>query len=263
LIARFAQFEKTVVINRGGKVKNRGNLNKASGRTSIALWLIVSAVLVATLFLVNPPRAHATLTLQLIDGVTTVSVTDGGFGDFNPVVGAVTYIGSVGNFILNVSTAITYPVLGTPTLPTIDLNSINLSSSSSGGSLTVAASEMGYTGTGGNFLLAVGGTTGGTVSAQSYLGTTNTLFGTSTLLGSLGPFTGAFSGTTGGSVAATGPYSLTTVAAINHPAGIITTSLDVFMQLPEPASLLLLGSGLTIFGLVGMRRSRSKENDLL
>ena len=39
-------------------------------------------------------------------------------------------------------------------------------------------------------------------------------------------------------------------------------SANIVATIREPATLLLLGSGLTILGLVGMRRSKSKETDL-
>lgn len=242
-------------------MENIGTWKKGLRIQRVAQWVVLPAVLVAVFLAVAPPRAHATLTLQLSNGTTTVTISDGGLNDLNPLAGAVTFIGPIGNYILNVSTGVTYPVLGTPSLPTLDLNSINVTSGG-GGNLSIAASQTGYTGGAGSFLLGIGGTTTGTASAQAYLSSANNLFGTSTLLGSLGPFSGAFSGTTGGSVASTAPFSLTTIASISHP-GPGATSFNVGLQLPEPASLLLLGSGLTIFGLLGVRRARSKETDLL
>ena len=242
-------------------MENIGTWKKGLRIQRIALWVSLPAVLVAVFLAVAPPRAHATLTLQLSNGTTTVTISDGGAGDSSPLAGTVAFIGPIGNYILNFSAAVTYPVLGTPSLPTLDLNSLNVTNGG-GGNLTVAASQTGYTGVG-NFVLGIGGTTTGTVSAQAYLSNANNLFGTSTLLGSLGPFSGlAFSGTTVGLASSATPYSLTTIASISHP-GPGATSFNVGLQLPEPASLLLLGSGLTIFGLLGMRRARSKETDLL
>lgn len=214
-------------------------------------WLALLAVLVAAFLIANPPRVQA-LSLTLSDGISTVSSSGTGFVNFS---------GSVGDWLINVSTGIT----GSLGLPILDLNSINVNSSNPA-NLTLSLSQTGYTGPiDGNFLLSLGGVTGGTATFQAFLDSSNTLFGTSTPLGTFGPFGGVFSGTLSTPVVATGPYSLTLLANLSHPEPsrwpIIATSFNFEAKLPEPASLLLLGSGLTILGLLGTRRARSKEAD--
>ena len=246
----------------GGTVENHRNGEKSVAGNRLALWSVLMAAFVAAFVMVNPPRAHATLTLQLTNGANTFTCADGAACDLNATVGVVLINTSVGAWNINISTALTFPAVGTPALPTLHLTSVNVSSANAG-TLTIAASQTGYTGPlAGSFLLGAGGVTSGTVGVQAYLSNANTLFGTSTLLGSLGPFTGAFSGTLGGSATATGnPYSLTVATTVTHTAAGVS-SLDVNLVLPAPASLILLGSGLTILGLFGMRRARSKETGL-
>ena len=67
------------------------------------IWRFVpAAVLIVALG--QAGRAEAGLVLKLSDTADPVSVTiaDNGVGDANPLVGAVTYIGAVGEFGLNV-----------------------------------------------------------------------------------------------------------------------------------------------------------------
>jgi hypothetical protein len=182
----------------------------------------------------------------LSDGSSTVETSGSGF---------VYYAGNLGDWIINVTTGVT----GTLNLPVLDLNSINVSSNNSG-NLTISLSQTGYTGLiDGTFVLSLGGVSGGTTTFDAYLNSDNTLFGTSYLLGSFGPFNGAFSGTLSAPVTSTGaPYSLTLVASIFHPQPAIwpfvASSFNFEAKLPEPASIILLGSGLVILGLVGRRR---------
>src|SRR5690348_15146301 len=90
-------------------------------------------------------KANATLALQLVSGGSTVTVQDGGANDLNPLAGAITFIGNVGTYSLNVSTALSYPGPGggTQSAPLLDLSSIE--GTSSGGQITLRATQTDFT----------------------------------------------------------------------------------------------------------------------
>ena len=222
--------------------------------------LIMSSILgLAVLGLAIPQQANALGTISLSDGVNTVVVTDGGAGDTDGAVnGVVSYNGSLGGatvWTVNVTTGITYPVLGSQTVPHMDLNSVNVSSSA-GGNLTIMFSEVNYGGGGGVASAVIGGTASGLVQYSTYADASNTLFGMGinmTNSPNLGP--GGFTDTTAGGFAVGGPYSLTQVVTVSHGDGGDSSSFNAELTVPEPASLMLLGSGL--LGLAAWRRKVS------
>ena len=130
-----------------------------------------------------PPAACATPTLWLWDGINSpIIVVDGGSLDRNPEAGAVTYIGAVGtNWKINVTTGITTPAMGSPSSPSMDLNSVDQDKITGVGHLTLMFSEIGYILSGPALAtMTIGGTTPGItgvgVTYQTYFNNDNVLF---------------------------------------------------------------------------------------
>lgn len=216
--------------------------------------LLHSAVAAAVALLTMAPlAANAAATLKLEDLVTPASVTvsDGGAGDVNPLGNVVTYIGGVGNWLINVSTgqgANVFPgqVFG------VDLNSLNTSVGA--GTLKVSFTQTDLTNDSTFFQGLIGGTTHGSVSYAFYRDLGNAAFGTSELIFDGTGTVGAFSGNGGTTVAMGSPYSLTLVVEINHrSAG--STSFDFSGETPEPGTLALVSLALLGAGAVARRRS--------
>jgi hypothetical protein len=214
---------------------------------------------------IAPPQAKAILTLTLQNGSTTVSISDAcaagctGGTDLNGLANVVTFIGTVGDWLVNVSTTLS----NNNTNPLLDLNSIDSYLTASGGSspLTIEASQNGYT----NGLTAVTTHVGGTISPGSggsatytaFGGNSDTLFDYSNQLGPvLGPFTTpSFSGDGTGGTLSVNPYSLTLRAVLDYTtAGFHTTSADFAINgVPEPTSVSLM-IGLVLVAAGALRR---------
>lgn len=205
--------------------------------------------------------AQALPQLRLFDGVSTITIDDGGAGDSQASNGQVVWIGSIGNWSLNVHVGSTYPVIGSLSNPMLDL-SYNAVSGNAGGTLWISFAADGFGPSAGSTLASIGGTVanGGSVSYNTYGGTDNTNFSVVNSLTSQGAFnTPAFSdSTTGGSINNAGPYALTQVVAITHGAGTFQSTGNALLTVPESGtSILLLGAGLTGLGLLAQFRRRT------
>src|SRR5688572_13010101 len=161
--------------------------------------------------------ASATLQLRLSDGTTTITVVDQGPNDFIPIEGWVGYLGPVGTiWVYDITAGITKPFVGSPGAPELDLNSISFSSPTTV-PLTIQMTERGFTASGVG-VVSIGGTTDGSILAESYVNYKNIAFAKTTLLSSQGPFIGpTFSADAPISVTAKKPYSVTLQAILNHP----------------------------------------------
>jgi hypothetical protein len=221
----------------------------------------VLGVAALALLLAGTGRADAGFKMMLSDSLDGASVTiaDNGLGDLNPALGVITFSGTVGEFAINVTSGLSKPVLGSLSLPQMDLNSLDTKlAGSAADTLTIKLTDtdfVPFSGLG-TLTTTAGGTLAGSVTSmkvQAFLDPTNTEFGTpgpgAQLTFSTSPFAGSNSVGFGPLAA---PYSLTMVETITAGAGAGSISFDNHLfvtNAPEPASLTLLGLG--ALGLLG------------
>lgn len=190
------------------------------------------------------------------DGVTTVTVLDGGVGDSSPLAGVVTYVGSVGvNWSLVQVTGTTKPQIGSADFPDMDLNSVVASGGA--GTLTMTWADSSFGPSAGSAGATIGGATAGSVSYATYADPANALALTVPLT-SQGPFNGgAFSGAAAAALTLGFPYSLTMQAGVTHATQGIS-SFAAELRVPDSGLTIgLLGSAM--LGLEGIRRIVTKR----
>lgn len=216
-------------------------------------------LLVAVFIGLGFQSVHAIPTLQLSDGIgAPVIIADGDPLDSVGLTGVVGFNGAINSWILSVATGITMPASGTAALPYLHLDSINMSNSA--GTMTIMFSETGFgpIDPGVNMLVtSVGGLTQGTASFSTWLG--STLFDQDTLLANIGPFGPVvFAGSAKYDAVSSIPssFSLTEIATITHGSGINVSSFNIQIAVPEPGTIILLGSGLIGFAIYARRKMK-------
>jgi len=188
----------------------------------------------------------------------TADIFDGGAGDSNPNNGMITWIGGLGDWTLQVNTGTGAPVLGPAT---IDLN-FNATNTAVGSTQSL---EIYFSQTGNNVpgasSMTIGGTMAGgqSITYTAYTDLADNFFATTNIIGTLSFVSSPFSGATGGNAPTDASYSLTqkvVITQLTASNGKAQATGDATLSVPEPSSILLLGTGLTAFGI----RRRATRN---
>jgi hypothetical protein len=186
--------------------------------------------------------------LRITNGLNVVTVQD---LDND---GVVNYYGAVGQWKINVTTGIGP---GAPATYYMDLNSTDVSANSTPGTLVLEFSSKNNYPSAPMFDIGFGGTVANASAVYDvYYDNGNAFFQKTTLIASLGPYTGPFAGTLDGvPAAAAAMYSLTQVITITpNGHGLAQYSGDATIDpIPEPATLIFLGSGIALLSLVGRK----------
>lgn len=218
---------------------------------------ITLALLCVMLF---PLSAHAGLMLKLTDGISTVTISDGGIGDSSATAGVITYVGSLGSAAVNVTTGSSKPATGSAAMPSLNLTDFT-SVISADTSLTVWLTDTDFSGpTSDMYLSSISKTdsSNNSYKLSTYLDSGNSAFGTATALATnLMPSGGVSAGIDHWTSATvnTAHYSLTMKVDMSLKKDT-TAQFNSLLQVPEPNMLSLLGLALAMIAAISYRKHR-------
>lgn len=215
---------------------------------------ILTSAAVAAL-LAAPLASQASLAIQVSDGINTVLVDDNGAGDLQGLTGLITYFGSIGG----------YEVTAAIASAAIDPLQLHLTASVFGnggdGVVTIKFTDTGLLAGSGPMTFSSGGGGSGTFGSISswatYVDDSNAAFGTAT---SLFSSPGYASSSNAATTTLSGLYSATLSTSFDYrnvaqSNGFVGSSMDINMNVPEPASIALLGLALVGLGMARRRKA--------
>jgi hypothetical protein len=190
------------------------------------------------------PAAHAIPTLSLSADGPAITCADGAACDANPNAGVVTYSQALGDFLINVSTGLSKPML-TGGNPLMDLNTVNIQVTGGAHTLVIGFSDTGFDLYGGKFAMEYGGVlsasgTDASIDYSAYYDAGNAAFAQTTLIGQGGSAAGAFSGYVEGGWSPDSPYSVSQILTLKTSGGLTSFSGDFEVNVPEPGTFSFL-----------------------
>ncbi len=213
----------------------------------------MTAVLAASLGAGIPAISQATPILQYTIGTGSLNTLAGSAGLVST--GLTTTTSGVSYYFQGSSK----PAIGSAEKPMFDLFTVSLKNTGPATTADIWLTDTGFSGhtTPLGLLSTYGGTLSGSGTAQfwSYADSSNAQWGVDTPLQGSGLISsgGSFHGDLYSSHTLTNPFSLTLHAHFELGTGTSLTSADQSISVPEPGVLGMVGLGLLMVGLMGLR----------